>query len=76
MQTLWNFRNNFWKNLQKIVRKIKINLEKKAEEIRKILEIFGALMKICQEALQSLIRHFWLWRDRRSICAKFFSEGS
>ncbi len=58
METFWNFRGNFWKNLQKNGTETSNNFrEKLRRNLEEILKIFEALLKICPEELQSLIRH-------------------
>ncbi len=47
MKILWNFQGDFWKNLQRITETLNYFIEKLQRNPKEILEIFGALSKIC-----------------------------
>ncbi len=55
MEILLNFQDDFWKNLRKITGSSNNFIEKLQRNPKEILEIFGALSKICPGAFQSVM---------------------
>ncbi len=47
MEILWNFQGDFWKNLQRIMETSNNFTETLQRNPKEILEVFGALSKIC-----------------------------
>ncbi len=54
MEILCNFQGDFWKNLHRIMETSSNFIEKLQRNPKKILEIFGALSKICPWCFKAL----------------------